>query len=222
MILDTYLLQGSNAAALSKSLSQTFEKPNLSGLSIFSLGVENPIVLDALKSASNESNLKFPVYLCDSYGIIGYEQSLGRNIELMEKGRGQEYGFRGGSGGEGCLVTAFGDGAVLGHDTKFPSNAATLMVVADTSGQWGEVASKAPVHYGGVTKQIWKVKEGSDQLEQVPYVWVAAKEKNGQPTGISTFTGDARRRLRRLFLTNCRLMLLFLAKSVCSLVTHEV
>jgi hypothetical protein len=137
------------------------------------------------------------VSLSETYGILGYDEELGRTIELMEKGRGQEYGYVGGSGGQGCLAVAYSKGAILGHDANFPSTAASLMVVAGTSGEFLQIASP-PIHYGGVSKQNWFIKPESQTAQQVPYFWVASQAKSGRTIGISTFQGDAAEATRAL------------------------
>ena len=125
--------------------------------------------------------------LFKTYGILGYDDDLQQNIELMEKGRGSEYGFVGGSGGSGCLVVGFSDGAVAGHTADFvPAN--SVMVIADQSGEWAKVQSKAPLQYGGITKTCWKV-VADGNLASVPFFWIA--DTSLTPTGVATFTDDA-------------------------------
>jgi hypothetical protein len=40
--------------------------------------------------------------------IFGFDEELNANVELME------YGYCGGSGGQGCLVIGYSDGARVG------------------------------------------------------------------------------------------------------------
>jgi hypothetical protein len=56
---------------------------------------------DASPPADASSSFSCPVYLAETYGIIGFDEERQKNVELMEKGRGSEYGFVGGSGGRG-------------------------------------------------------------------------------------------------------------------------
>lgn len=106
------------------------------------------------------------MFLSETYGILGYDDDLGKNIELMEKGRGSEYGFCGGSGGQGCLVLGYSEGGVIGTTEDFPANASSLMVLADQSGVLSKDKADAPIHYGGITKTTWEVKDG--KVVQVP------------------------------------------------------
>lgn len=181
MLVQSFLVQGTGAA-LSPGLAGL--TPPLEALVLFSLGANHPLLLDALR----ENNISCPVYLTETYGILGYDNDLKQNIELMEKGRGSEYGYAGGSGGQGCLVAGFSRGAVAGHMNDFPTDASSLMVVADQSKEWPKVESNAPLQYGGITKECWRVTE-TGNLESVPYFWVADVSK--EPIGVSTFTDDA-------------------------------
>ena len=86
----------------------------LNALVLMSLGLEH-LSLTLLLNAVSEAGVQCPVYVTETYGILGYDEGAGRNVELMEKGRGLEYGFVGGSGGQGCLVLAYSGGAAAGH-----------------------------------------------------------------------------------------------------------
>ena len=69
----------------------------LDAVVLFSLGASH----DELLAAVSECAFVCPVYLSETYGILGYDEAAGRNLEFMEKGRGSEYGCRGGDGGQG-------------------------------------------------------------------------------------------------------------------------
>ena len=170
MLVQSFLVQGATAVVVSRLSSI----PAADVLVLFSLGLDNAALAKA-------------VYLTDTYGILGFDEAIGRNIELMEKDRGSEYGCVGGSGGEGCLVAGFSDGAVAGHSDIPPENARSCMIVADQSKTWAKVQSKSTVQYGGITKECWKVTEDGG-LAKVPYFWVA--DTSSTPTGISTFTEE--------------------------------
>ena len=187
MRVNSFLVQGDGAGLSSKlgSIAST----TLNALVLMSLGVDQSTLLSAIADHS----IQCPVYFADSYGIIGWDESVGKNVELMEKGRGSEYGFQGGSGGQGCLVLAYSGGAKAGHSSEFPSDASSLMVVADTSKAFAkDLASSAwdgaPLHYGGIAKEAYVLKDGA--LSQVPYFWIASPSK-AEPIGVSTFTEDA-------------------------------
>ena len=158
----------------------------LNALVLMSLGLEHRQLLNAV----SEAGVQCPVYVTETYGILGYDEGAGRNVELMEKGRGSEYGFVGGSGGQGCLVLAYSGGAAAGHTAAWPADAASMMVVADGSGAFAAAgAASAPLHYGGITKEAWVLSGGA--LQPVPFFWVASVAGGAAPVGVTTFTGEA-------------------------------
>jgi hypothetical protein len=183
MLVQSFLVQGTGAA-VSSGLARLSSSLQLDAVVMFSLGANHPILLDAVR----ENDVSCPVYLTETYGILGYDSDSKRNVELMEKGRGSEYGFVGGSGGQGCLVAGFSEGAVAGHTDDFPADANSVLIVADQSKEWSKVESKAPLQYGGITKECWRVTDSGD-LESVPYFWIA--DTSREPIGVSTFTEDA-------------------------------
>ena len=66
--------------------------------------------------------------------------------------------------------TCVGTSAAAGHTADFPEEASSLMVVASGDDSWSKDKAKAPVHYGGITKQCWRVKmEGDTFLDEVTY-----------------------------------------------------
>ena len=157
----------------------------LNALVLMSLGLEHRQLLNAV----SEAGVQCPVYVTETYGILGYDEGAGRNVKLMEKGRGSEYGFVGGSGGQGCLVLAYSGGAAAGHTAAWPADAASMMVVADGSGAFAAAAASAPLHYGGITKEAWVLSGGA--LQPVPFFWVASVAGGAAPVGVTTFTGEA-------------------------------
>lgn len=190
MRIHSFLTQGPSALPTLTTqltqLSSSISSP-IDALALFHLGFPR----DQVASAILASGIACPnIYLADSYGIIGYDETLGRNVELMEKGRGKEYGYVGGSGGEGCVAVLFSSGAVAGHgDMEFPSDLASMMTVEDVSNTFTNKVADPPVHYGGVSKENYVMNENGE-LTQTPYFWVGSKE-NDLPVGISTFTGEA-------------------------------
>lgn len=182
MLVDSALVQGSGLALASRLSS--LKPSSLDALVLLSLGADHPVLIDAVQ----QNQVTCPVYLSETYGILGYDEDLQRNIELLEKGRGTEYGYQGGSGGQGCLALAYSGGAVCGHNHEFPKDASTMMVIADGSKAFAKVAATAPLHYGGITKESWLVKSDG-ALESVPYFWVANTSKD--PVGVAAFTENA-------------------------------
>jgi len=184
MRVDTVLVrEASSLAGRIKSVAPA--SAALNALVLMSLGLEHRQLLNAV----SEAGVQCPVYVTETYGILGYDEGAGRNVELMEKGRGSEYGFVGGSGGQGCLVLAYSGGAAAGHTAAWPADAASMMVVADGSGAFAAAAASAPLHYGGITKEAWVLSGGA--LQPVPFFWVASVAGGAAPVGVTTFTGEA-------------------------------
>jgi len=184
MRVDTVLVrEASSLAGRIKSVAPA--SAALNALVLMSLGLEHRQLLNAV----SEAGVQCPVYVTETYGILGYDEGAGRNVELMEKGRGSEYGFVGGSGGQGCLVLAYSGGAAAGHTAAWPADAASMMVVADGSGAFAAAAASAPLHYGGITKEAWVLSDGA--LQPVPFFWVASVAGGAAPVGVTTFTGEA-------------------------------
>ena len=184
MRVDTFLVrEASSLAGRIKSVAPA--SAALNALVLMSLGLEHRQLLNAV----SEAGVQCPVYVTETYGILGYDEGAGRNVELMEKGRGSEYGFVGGSGGQGCLVLAYSGGAAAGHTAAWPADAASMMVVADGSGAFAAAAASAPLHYGGITKEAWVLSDGA--LQPVPFFWVASVAGGAAPVGVTTFTGEA-------------------------------
>lgn len=184
MRVDTVLVrEASSLAGRIKSVAPA--SAALNALVLMSLGLEHRLLLNAV----SEAGVQCPVYVTETYGILGYDEGAGRNVELMEKGRGSEYGFVGGSGGQGCLVLAYSGGAAAGHTAAWPADAASMMVVADGSGAFAAAAASAPLHYGGITKEAWVLSNGA--LQPVPFFWVASVAGGAAPVGVTTFTGEA-------------------------------
>ena len=171
MLVQSFLIQGAaTSAAVVANRVGSMTPSSLDALVFLSLGMDHPTLLTAIQRLRDE-RLTCPVYFTETYGILGFDDDLGKNVEIMEKGRGTEYGCQGGNGGEGCLVVGYssddgdGGGKVLsGTGPDFPPNARSLMVIADQSGSWGNDKVKAPIHYGGITKTTWKVDQADDGI----------------------------------------------------------
>lgn len=137
MQVHSFLVQGAGAAAaVASRLSRLCASTQLDCLVIFSLGGNHAALLDAVQTARPAEGSACPVYLTETYGILGFDEETQRNVELMEKGRRSEYGFVGGSGGQGVLVAGFSDGAIAGHSVLGADaslSSAPSMVIADGS-----------------------------------------------------------------------------------------
>lgn len=160
----------------------------LDALVIFSLGADHSKVLAAVQSSGVSG---VPIYFTETYGILGFDEARGSNVELMEKGRGSEYGCQGGDGGQGVLLLAYSGGTFKAAHEAFPEEASSMMVIADTSGNFAKVKGAAPaVYYGGITKEAYVFDVDGARFAQIPHFFVAASLDAG-PVGVAAFTGDA-------------------------------
>jgi hypothetical protein len=153
---------------------------------------------DAVQTALPTQRSTCPVYLKETYGILGYDEETKQNAELMEEARGSEYGLMGGSGGQGILVAGFSKGAIAGHsvvgaDASAVSSAAS-MVVADGSGSWSsdlKAANHLPqLYYGGISKTCFRLDKAGWQ--QVPFFSASdvSPSEDASSVGVAIFAED--------------------------------
>lgn len=198
MQVHSFLVQGTGAAAaVASSLARLCQSTQLNCLVIFSLGGDHAALLDAVQTAlPSTQRSSCPVYLTETYGIIGYDEDTQQNVELMEKGRGSEYGFVGGSGGQGCLVAGYSDGATAGHSLLGADallSSATSMVVADGSGSWVRDFKSAhhppQLYYGSISKSCFRLED--NRWKQVPYFLVSdSPSAEASSVGVTIFAED--------------------------------
>jgi hypothetical protein len=82
-------------------------------------------------AVQEQTDVSCSVFLTETNGIWGFDDEIGKNIELMEKGRGCEYGYCvGGQMSDNWLL----GGEICGTTDDFPPTASILMVIADQSG----------------------------------------------------------------------------------------
>jgi hypothetical protein len=199
MIVKSFLVQGTTGANIATRLAQFIGRDPLDALLLFSLGVDHTsliqnTVLPFIVQQQSDDGCR--VYLTETYGIIGYDEDLGRNVELMEQGRGSEYGNAGGSGGQGCLAVGFrGDHVRCGHgdpNDSFPDSTQSTLLIADQSGTYSkDMQSKALPHclyYGGITKECFRI-DKNGQKHSVPYFWIA--DGDDGPIGVTTFADES-------------------------------
>lgn len=182
--IDTFLVPGKvDAAKLSMACAPLANHIDLSALVFFSLGVPVETIASVAGGALGIHGV-CPVYIADCYGIVGFDKAAGKNVELMEKGRGSEYGCQGGNGGEGVVVVAFrGDHkATTLDDGALPSDRSLHMLVTSAG---KPSAPPAGAIYGGVAKACHKLEHSGD-LVSVPQFAVST-------TGavVTSFDGDA-------------------------------
>jgi len=181
--VDSVLIPG-DGSDLELALKGLVGAGPLDALVVFSLGTDHDKLLAALQNCGVSG---CPVYVTETYGILGFDEAKGANVELMEKGRGSEYGCQGGDGGQGAVILAYSGGNFSAAHEAFPEGACSMMVVADGSGSFSKVQAPT-VYYGGITKQAY-VFDGT-KLTSIPHFFVAALSGAG-PTGIAAFNGDA-------------------------------
>lgn len=134
---------------------------------------------------------KTPVFLADCYGILGFSAAENRNIELMEAGRGQEYGGVGGDGGAGVVAVAFSGTNVAASTTTLPGEgcAAHLVVAAHGSDCNALLARHASAaYYGGIAKATYRYAPDTGRFETVPYFFVSHLSSPGHGVGTTSFT----------------------------------
>lgn len=183
--IETFLVQGPvSASKLATVCAPLAAHLDLECLVLFSLGL-SPELLASVSGGALGIRGTCPVYIADCYGIIGWDKAAGVNIELMEEGRGQEYGGVGGKGGEGVVVVAFrGSGHMpsAGEEGSLPAGCGLHMVVRASG---GPTPPAEGVVYGGVAKACYKLGHTGD-LVQIPQFAVST------PAGVvSSFKGDA-------------------------------
>mmetsp|Transcript_61373 Transcript_61373/g.146209 ORF Transcript_61373/g.146209 Transcript_61373/m.146209 type:complete len:371 (-) Transcript_61373:187-1299(-) len=180
--IETFLVQGDvNVAKLSMACAPLANHFDLDGIVFFTLGVSPETVASVAGGALGLHGV-CPVFIADSYGIVGWDKAAKANVELMEEGRGSEYGCVGGKGGKGVVVAAFRGGHIPSEE-KLPENCGVhMMVTAD--GKPEHQPSGGSV-YGGVAKACYKLEHSGD-LVSVPGFAVST------PNGVVTsFAGEA-------------------------------
>jgi hypothetical protein len=162
---------------------------------LLSLGLEPASLVPVARAAPSGT----PVLWADCYGILGHSTAEGRNVELMEEGRGREYGGPGGDGGQGVVgVLFFGDVAVTTSEP--PADAvAHLVVAAHGSGINGFLKEHATaIYYGGVAKATYIFDAGGERFSEVPHWLVSAGPSAAGSVGTTSFSDDASRAVRTL------------------------
>ena len=159
---------------------------NASAVVLLALGIE-PARLSAFAARVPPS---VPVLLADCYGIVGFSTDQGRNLELMEAGRGQEYGGPGGDGGQGVVAVVFSSGFVA--SPQDPPHEATSHLVVSPSGGITSYLSRNKIgpYYGGVAKQTLRLAPERGQFERVPQFFISSLPSATTGVGLTSFTGD--------------------------------
>jgi hypothetical protein len=164
---------------------------------LFVLGLEPADFIPFAQTVAPDT----PVFLADCYGILGYSAEEGRNIELMEAGRGREYGGVGGDGGQGVVVVAFCGGGVVATVDALPDAGTTAhLVVAAHGGTVGSLLAKqaSSMYYGGVAKTTFRYAPANERFEAIPWFSISMLATLEQTVGTTSFTADAKGSVQRL------------------------
>ena len=153
-----------------KALESTFGSAAASAdtkaIALFALDLEPAAFVRFAEVVPRHTSL----HLADCYGILGFSPEAGRNIELLEAGRGREYGGVGGDGGRGVVAVVF-SGGVIPSTSALPKDATTThMVVAANGSDVGKFlkAEARSVYYGGVAKATYQYSGDTGQFAAVP------------------------------------------------------
>jgi hypothetical protein len=142
-----------------------------------------------------------PVFLADCYGILGFSTEAGRNIELMEAGRGREYGGVGGDGGRGVVAVAFSGGGVVATVDALPAEGTTAhMVVAASGSDISTFLARhaVAIYYGGLAKATFRYVPDQEQFAAVPYFFVSTVASPHHTVGTTSFTADVKSAVQAL------------------------
>ena len=185
--MDTFLVQGDGSdPTLRTSLNDlaSSEGSKLDAVLLFSLGANHNHLLSAVSC----SGIRCPVFLSETYGIIGFDKSIDKNIELMEKGRGTEYGCRGGDGGQGVVVVAFRGGTIVATHEAIPDGSLAVLVLTSNSSPQNFLRSFSCLYYGGVSKANYVLAE--DKFTSVENILVASAYGEGAGLTVASVTED--------------------------------
>jgi hypothetical protein len=182
--IETFLVPGPvDASKLAMAVAPLAGYMDMKCLTFFSLGVA-PDVIASVAGGSLGIHGMCPVYIADCYGIIGWDKKAGKNVELMEAGRGKEYGMAGGQGGQGVVVVAF-RGKQHAATEAVNSNDGLHMVVA-THGKVDLSACSAGSSWGGYAKACFKLEHSGDVVAIDQFV-----VSTQTPSKVVSFDGDA-------------------------------
>jgi hypothetical protein len=158
---------------------------------LFSLGFKPDAFVPFAKTMSSDTSL----FLADCYGILGFSAAEGRNIELLEAGRGREYGGVGGDGGQGVVAVAFSGGGVIATIDTLPTQGTTAHMVVATPGS--DISSflarqARSIYYGGLAKATYRYVPDKERFEAVPYFCISTIAVPGHQVGTTSFTADVK------------------------------
>jgi len=175
-----------DVASLSMKCAGIAGYMDLSTVVFFSLGVSEQTIASAAGGALGLHGA-CPVFMVDCYGIVGYDEKEGKNIEIMEEGRGKEYGGVGGKGGKGVVVVAFrGPAYKATIDQQQVSEAGESHMLVCNGGAAYEPAKEGAV-YGGMAKKCFVMDSNTGTVREISSFAVSGSVTSA----VSTFAGDA-------------------------------
>lgn len=185
--VETFIIQGDvDVAQLSMKCAGIAGYMDLSTIVFFSLGVSEQTIASAAGGALGLHGA-CPVFMVDCYGIVGYDEKEGKNIELMEEGRGKEYGGIGGKGGKGVVVVAFrGPAYKATIDQPQVTEAGESHMLVCNGGAAYEPAKEGAV-YGGMAKKCFVMDSNTGRVREISSFAVSG----AVTSAVSTFAGDA-------------------------------
>jgi len=185
--VETFIIQGDvDVAKLSMKCAGISGYMDLSTIVFFSLGVSEQTIASAAGGALGLHGA-CPVFMVDCYGIVGFDEKEGKNIELMEEGRGKEYGGVGGKGGKGVVVVAFrGPAYKATIDQQQVTEAGESHMLVCNGGAAYEPAKEGAV-YGGMAKKCFVMDSNTGTVREISSFAVSG----AVTSAVSTFAGDA-------------------------------
>jgi len=217
MLVDTFLLEG-ECSDFQDIFKQEVKSaiPNIQLMTVYHCYLED-VDLDRIQAAIKELGLQCPVYYSKSYGILGFNPKTGKNMELMGKEVGTEYGCRGGDGGKGCTVVAYsgtgvrwvhvGAGRSMQESTTEVKaalgDADSVLVITDGTEKAAVdafITSRGPPCYGGVAKPTAHavpphtqnfVVDAGGKREGVAHFFVGNAKSAQEAVCTLSFTGEA-------------------------------
>lgn len=183
--IETFLVPGPvTMSKLAQSCGRLASHIDLAAVAFFALGVKPELIASVAGGALGLHGM-CPVYVADCYGIIGWDAKLCSNVELMEKGIGQEYGCVGGNGGEGVVVVSFRGSGHVAAAGALPDSRPVSMLVLGAGCQVPQSAASRSTVFGGYAKACFKLEHSGD------LVAVDSFSVSSPAAVVSSFNGDA-------------------------------
>jgi hypothetical protein len=164
-------------------------------VALFALGIQPQMLTAFARTVPAQT----PVLLADCYGILGFSPGDGKNLELMEAGRGQEYGGVGGDGGRGVVAVVF-SGEFEPSTSSLPTLATSHLAITTSASSATALLVEhgtAP-YYGGVAKAAYRYAPASGEFEHVAQFFISSTPTPAAAVGTTCFTDDAQGAVKEL------------------------